>query len=187
MGKANSKRRCGRPHNPDAIRDANGKSRGHDVDAMRSVAMSQPHRRGLAAVQTPRGIVDMRLDQRAETPLGRLRLGRHVSAVEYEAGRHYAKVVAQYRAVISARDPIRQGHPGSGRDMQAAEARRRTAEFNDAFECLGGQSVQRLVARVAVYDEPCPYGSLEALRSGLRALAVNFGMSKPVARLRATT
>ncbi len=186
MGKANSKRH-GRPRSPDAIRDANGKARGHDADAMRAVAMNQPHRRGLAAVQTPRGIVDMRLDQRAETPLGRLRLGRHISELEYEAGTRYAKVVAQYRAVISARDPIRQGHPGSGRNMLAAEARRRTLEYNDAFECLGEQHVQRLVARVAVYNEPCPYGSLEVLRAGLRALAVNFGISRPVARLRAVT
>ncbi len=169
--------RRGRKRKTTVKRDSAGKSRGEDK--IREVVKNQPHRRWLTEAH--------RLDQRAESHLGRLALARHVSAVEYEAGKHYAKVVAQYRAVISSRDPIRQGHPGSGRDMQAAEARRRTTEFNDAFECMGEQPVQRLVARVAVYDEPCPYGSLEALRSGLRALAVNFGMSRPVARLRAPT
>ena len=167
--------RKGRKRKTTVKRDASGKSRGEDM--VREVVKRQPHRRWLQEAH--------RLDQRAESHLGRLALARHVSAVEYEAGKHYAGVVARYRAVISARDPLRQGSPGSGLNMLAAEARRRTIEFNDAFECLGGQYIQRLVARVAVYDEPCPYGSMEALRYGLRALAVNFGMSRPVARLMA--
>ncbi len=165
--------RQGRKRKTTVKRDSNGKSRGEDK--IREVVMNQPHRRWLPEAH--------RLDQRAENSLGRLAIARHVSQAEYEAGKRYAKVVAQYRAVISARDPLLNGHPGSGRDMMELEARRRTVEFNAAFECLGGQVIQRLVARVAVYNEPCPYGSLAALRYGLRALAVTFGMLRPVARL----
>lgn len=68
---------------------------------VRGVVLDQPHRKWL------QGAADGRLDQKAESPLGRLNLAGHVSDAQLEAGKRMAKVVARYRVVLDSWDPTR--------------------------------------------------------------------------------
>jgi hypothetical protein len=145
--------------------------------AARAAAL-QPHRAWL-----PEGL---RLDQKASSPFGCLNLLGVLTDAQYVAGMRYAVVVGKYRAVIEA--PRAMAGTGRGYDCpgdlacgraagERCECRHRKQRYDAAFEAVSeaGQRAARAVARVAIYNEPCPRGALSDLRRGLDALAKHFG------------
>jgi hypothetical protein len=133
---------------------------------------AQPHRRGLEA--------DQRLDERAESPLGRALLRGLVDRAGYDAGMRFAVVVGEYRATIEAPRAV----AGSGRgapcepdlcEPEFCGCRRRRERYCRAYEALAGagRAALREVIRVAIQGEEI--GELPLLRLGLGALARHFG------------
>jgi hypothetical protein len=164
------KRKAGRRHpNGELVRDR--------LDP-RAVVLAQPHRRRLPAM--------LRLDQKAEAPLGGLNLVGVITDAQYVAGRRYAEIVARYRIVIqsprssprSRSDMTITGH-GEGVTIDAAEARQCKRAYDRAFAAVleAGQRAARAVARVAIYEQACPRGGIADLRRGLAALAAHFGLT----------
>ena len=148
----------------------------------RSMASQQPHRRWLPE--------DVRLDQKADSILGCLNLVSSISDDQYEAGRKYAHVVGQYRASINP--PAGTSGNGKGYICQASiclrpppgeqiecECRRRKEAADSAFHAVmeAGQLAAKTVARVAVWNEQCPFGYLGDLKRGLSALAKHYGLT----------
>lgn len=92
MAKAGRKRKSG------VKREPNGRSaRAGSADVMRSLAMSQPHRRGLG---------DAALDQRAESVIGRLRLAGRISEAECDAGEKLRRVRHAFMAELAGPRPV---------------------------------------------------------------------------------
>lgn len=148
-----------------------------DRTDMRQHVMNQPHRRAL----------ENKLDQRAESPLGGLNIFGLITDEQYEAGRLYAGIVGRYRAVIEAPKAsasscgtmVANGaEKPVGEFISEEEAERRKARYDSAYEALAGSGCRcaRAVARVAVYGEACPAGSMQLLRIGLDALVEHFGL-----------
>lgn len=139
------------------------------------ISMRQPHRQGVEE--------GLRHDQRAECQLGILTLNKLISGAQYRAGRRYARIVSRYLASIQAPSPnppsiagIMEPRSGFGGHLPDAIARERKIEYDAAFEYLGrtGQKPQRIVARVAVQDHPCPIEEIDNLRKGLSKLDEHF-------------
>jgi hypothetical protein len=135
---------------------------------------------------------DARLDQRAESPLGRLNLRDVITDAQHDAGVRYAAVVGAYRAVIEAPS----GTSGSGRgfgcladspggeractfDPEACGCLARKTRYDRAYEAVAavGQRAARAVARVAVWREEPTRQDLVYLKVGLTALAWHFGLT----------
>jgi hypothetical protein len=147
----------------------------------RALAALQPHRRWLPP--------DLRLSEKAETPLGALNLLGVLSDAQHEAGLRYAAIVGQYRAVIRPPRALTAGGKGfdclgdcrlrrqCGERVECA-CEIRKARYDAAFAAVfeAGQRAARAVARVAVHNEGCPTGCLGDLRRGLEALARHFGL-----------
>lgn len=134
---------------------------------------NQPHRAWLP--------LDMRLSEKAATPLGGLNLIGVITDEQYEAGCRYADVVGKYRGSI---ETPREGHSaGKGYrclgelNCEDCECRRRKNAYDAAFEALAdaGQKAARVVSRVAIYEETCR--DIESLRRGLSALERHFGLT----------
>lgn len=144
----------------------------------------QPHRRGVPD--------EVRTDERAESPLGRLMLRGKIDVDAYNAGTRFAAVVAEYRAVIGA--PRADPGIGSGRRSNCAlidtacgaedcGCRRRQERYDGAYEALAraGRPAQMAVKAVVIERREDGH-SLDALRVGLAALAVHFGFTTHRAR-----
>lgn len=151
----------------------------------------QPHRRGLKD--------ELRADERAESPLGRLMLREAINNDEYDAGARYAFLVGEYRATIGAprtgagsgrgfeclavviADLL--GKPGSLRgscgDEESCACLRRRKRYEDAFEALGdaGRGALMAVNRVSVQGAEPAAEEIVYLVAGLRALARHFGLT----------
>lgn len=168
------RRRAGRCRKANALRHPGGQLVRGDEDA-RHVALAQPHRRGWGVGRDKWGkVTDKRLDQRAESPLGRLCLAGRITRREYDAGRRFATIVARYRAVISAPDPLGQRIGGSGIPISDGEARERKEAYDEMFRALAdaGHKSQRAVSRACVYGEAAE--DMDALRRGLSTLVEFF-------------
>jgi hypothetical protein len=153
----------------------------------------QPHRRQVAK--------EHRLDERAESPLGRLllqgrlraagELGDEAARDRYEAGMMYAQIVGAYRAVIEAPKSVSGSGRGSACEIagisesfcepETCSCLRRKRRYDGAFEALigRGQRAAKLVARVAVHREEIAPSDLVYLVDGLQALAVHLGLTGP--------
>jgi hypothetical protein len=165
------KRKSGRRH-------PNGELVSERIDVM-AIAIKHPERQGVKEAD--------RLDQRAGTPLGRLRLRRVITSEEVEAARKYARAARLYHHVIQAPPPnapsldIMRGG-GGGRPLPGvSEIQSRMENYNAAFEALykgAGHQAARAVARVAVYDELVPAGAtVDDLIRGLSTLATHYGLT----------
>lgn len=93
-------------------------------DVLRMRTSRQPHRRTLKS--------DDRLDERAESPLGRLLIKGVIDAECYDAGERYVAIVGQYRAVINTP----RATAGSGRGMTCAVDSVETEEMVDRFKAV---------------------------------------------------
>lgn len=179
MGRPGRKRKAGRRHpNGALVREK------RPDDRIR--ASRQPHRRAMTK--------DDRLDERAESALGRLNLRRLISNDEYDAGLRYAAVVGAYRAAIEAPTSTAGSgrgfeclaesfaHPDACRaDPDGCACRRRRSRYDSAFECLlreAGQRGAKVVARVAVHGEEIAQQDLVYLKAGLQALEHHFGLTR---------
>lgn len=147
----------------------------------RALASQQPHRRWLPE--------KVRLDQKADSVLGCLNLINVISDDQHEAGQRYARIVGQYQASIGTPTalsgngkgyickPMHCMRPPAGVET-ICECRRRKEHYDAAFAAVieGGQKAAKVVARVAVWNEPYPRGQLGDLKRGLSALAKHFGI-----------
>lgn len=144
----------------------------------RSMAAAQPHRNWLPAT--------LRESERAGTVLGCLNLLKCISEHEYEAGRRYSVIVGAYLAMASA--PRGTSGQGKGYDCVGAMdcpaetciCLARTERYTRAYEAIsrnGGRPAHMAVNWVAIQDQVCSAGHLDALRVGLAALARHFGLS----------
>ena len=141
-----------------------------------TIAKAMPHRRGLG---------EAALDQRAETELGRLAIRGHLEEPHRLAGEAYASRWRQYAATLDGphwpwrgqgRGESCDGCPEPDRDKFCVCAARRRAwlEVIDVLSMAGN----RVVARVAIHDQPCPEAEFRTLHAALGALAVRFGYRK---------
>lgn len=148
-----------------------------------------------------------RLDERAESPLGRLFLqhlrqpglqpGWAIDADCYDAGSRYASIVGEYRATIEG--PRTTGGSGRGLDCVAqvlgrdacrfdpdnCECFRRKQRYDRAFETLtiAGRNALRAVNRVVIQRlDPADMEEIFNLVAGLSALARCFGLTRAGAR-----
>lgn len=176
MARAGRKRKSGHRH---ASGDIVRPERAPD-DRVRT--SRQPHRRGLPE--------PLRLDERAESALGRCNLRGIITDAQYDAGCMYATIVGAYRAVIEGP----RATAGSGRGYECngeacltlrgtegfvcgCEARK--DRYDAAFEALIkiGQRAAVAVAHVAIHGRE-PAGQTVYLVSGLDALARHFGLRR---------
>lgn len=146
MGRAGRKRKAGKRH-PSGQLVRTDKTPDDRVRAGR-----QPHRRGVRA--------DDRLDERAESPLGRLSLQRDdedkplISDDQYNAGTLYAVIVGKYRSLIEAP----RGTAGSGRGVECSALCRAAHELlsarqrEDVHDGLFNTETCRCLARKWSYE-----------------------------------
>ena len=137
---------------------------------------AQPHRAWLRAHNRPDG-PDMRLAEKASTPIGAASLTGTISESEYQAALRLQDVVRRYRAVISSPDPLMHPAPGSGKDIAPEEALRRRRDHDEASGILwnAGKLVFEVTRAVVIFEQPLPPGRLSQLRSGLQLLALHWG------------
>ena len=154
-------------------------------DSPRTIAARMPHRKGIG----PDPDV---LDHRYESELGRMVLREEIEPEQATAGEIYERLWRGYVATL-------QGPPWPGRGAgvppcrgcESAEERRhclcnmRKRIYLEAADVLfytgGGAAV--VVQGVAIYDRPCPCGSLSVLKRGLGALARHFGLDNSRKRI----
>lgn len=155
-------------------RQPDGRVRPERTMSPAAIAASQPHRHNIPNIH--------KLDQRAESVLGRLAIHGAITSAHYRAGKRYAQIVARYRAVIEAptHNPpslsgIMEARSSTGGIIPDSLAKEFKDAYDKAFESMEhNQKAQRRVARVAVYDEPCPDDCLDELRVGLDMLDQHF-------------
>lgn len=155
-------------------REPNGRLARTYVNPKRQVA-EQPHRLAVAS--------EYREWPEAESEFGRLMLKRQITPAQYEAGKAYAELAAQYRAALQA-PPI---HPigldlsrvgkGSSGGMPDDTARTIKRRYDGAFEACGkaGNKAQRAVKDHAVFEKRVPDDDmLKLLIRGLNELVAFF-------------
>lgn len=177
-------RRAGRKRKS-GQREPNGRLKPEKRPDDRVKTSRQPHRRALPD--------EMRLDERAESPLGRMNLRGEIDGDCYDAGARYAFVVGQYSSTIDAP----QSTSGSGRgvsclaeqygtrnacrlDPYECTCLRRKDRYMAAYEALAqmGRAALMAVNRVAVHrGEPASAQETVYLVAGLSALARHFGLT----------
>jgi hypothetical protein len=195
-GMAVTKNRKGRKRKTVARREPNGRAQRVNID-YRGMAALTPHR-----IPLP---VAYRLDERAESYLGRLNIVWRTSGLpranrpgipdeEYEAGRRYQKTVHAYLALANAPRlaQLRVIAEASfdPESMPTDQVFRRndpegialTQRYMDAYEAVsesaGREDNNRHKAlRRAVHDEPCAPDQIIHLREALHSLAVFYGLT----------
>lgn len=147
-------------------------------ESAHDIAMRQPHR-----MDAP---LSSKLDQRAETPFGRLNLIGAISGEEYRAGNRFARLSARYRAVIDAPSTSTKSNAGALEPKGAApiieDAKERKEQYLAALEALegAGRTSAGAVALMTVHGEACPYGGFGPLVRGLRYLREHFELTDRV-------
>jgi len=134
----------------------------------KAIAAAMPHRRDLCE--------EVRLDQKAESVLGRMCLRGLITENQYLAGRDWAHTVGAYLSTIN---PPR-GLCGGGWKPEVSEetALERRNRYNAAYEAMwpAGHTAIMEVNRVAIHDQRCRW--LSSLRWGLTALVQHYGLAK---------
>jgi hypothetical protein len=175
-----SKRRRGRPRKA-GPRHKNGHLKAVMAESPRERAAHMPHRRGLGEQSS---------DPAAESELGRMRLRNEISEPEETAGYVYARMWRGYVSTLNA-----PGTPGEGqgrvsacdgcsdperRKYCACDLRRRI--YAEAARVLTstGRGVAPVVHAVVILDRSCRYEDLPMLKLGLSALALHYGLMRPL-------
>lgn len=171
-----SRRRRGRPRK-NGYRYRNGRLKPLEpIDSPRAVAASQPHRRGLG---------DAVLDQRAESPIGRMALRGEITGMQLLAGERYG---GQWRAYLATLDgprwPWRSSGRGSACDgCPGAEPGDRCAcglaarAWRRSWDVLARVGAATMVTELVAYDIPVAMEEFITLRLGLDALAYELGLT----------
>ena len=113
---------------------------------------------------------DSRLDARLESEIGRLFFSGLISAIEYEAGLRYGQIILLYLATTDAPSPYGNEYLWNMDDDYCFRCKMHMAAARTVLKDAG-LGCERIVDRVAVYDEQLRDGDLPVLRIGLRALA----------------
>ncbi len=113
---------------------------------------------------------DSRLDARLESELGRLFYDGVISESEFEAGLRYAKTILVYLKTTDSPSPFGNEYLWNIADDYCFQCKMHMASARTVLKDAGPYC-ERVVDRVAVYDEPLRDGELGALMMGLRALA----------------
>lgn len=180
MSRAGRKRKSGARH-------PGGQLKAKPKPDLKIRTSRQPHRRALKA--------DDRLDERAESPLGRLFLRGKIDNNAYDAGARYAFVVGEYRSTIEG--PRATQGSGRGMDNCIAEACnrsrrsgtfdpdtcpcfRRKSRYDDAYEMLAreGRAILMVVNRIVVHRGEPAEEDIVYLVAGLSILARHFGLTR---------
>jgi hypothetical protein len=138
------------------------------------VAATMPHRRGLPA--------EVRHREMAESPLGALQLIGAITQQQFDALHEYRKIVARYRAVISAPNPNPQapqlGHVRGVASLVLSDeqAIARRERYLRAFEAITGHHARTVVNSVVIHDRPLQAGDLPYLTGAADSLIKHFGM-----------
>lgn len=160
---------------PGRKRKQRGHLMGRDVpDPGRALVGQQPHRAWLPA--------DMRLAEKAATPLGALNLIGVITDRQYEAGQRYIVVVAEFLAMAGG--PKDNFSAGKGyrclgeTGCNPCECQRREIEYAAAESRLkdAGRSSYVIVRHVVVDGQECPPFQRQALKCGLDGLVRHFGL-----------
>jgi hypothetical protein len=126
--------------------------------------------------------------------LGRLLLAGKLEAELYAAGQHWAECATRYRQALDAPRPnppparFEPKSPAAAVDPASAAGQKQTAREIAAIGALqeahsslrtAGVLAERVVRRVCEHDEAvCGTGEFVALRRGLLALAMFWGMTR---------
>ena len=175
-----SKRRWGRPRKT-GPRHKNGHLKAVMAESPRAIASRMPHRRGLG---------EQALDPAAESELGRMRLRGEVSEPEETAGCVYARMWRGYISTLNA--PATPGEAQgrvsacdgcsdpSSRKYCACDLRKRI--YAEAARVLisTGRGVAPVVNAVVILDKSCRFEDLLMLKLGLTALALHYGLERPL-------
>lgn len=154
----------------------------------KETVLAQPHRACLPE--------HLRMDQRAESEIGRLFLMERVSEAQFWAADRWQSVVAQFRVVLVSPMPTsgllgRMVAPGVGQDEASGNAERRESEeemrervldqHGDAMRAISALDdsgvVFRVMQRVVLHGEACPQHHVKYLQCGLDALAKLWKLS----------
>lgn len=154
-------------------------------DPRSDIAKQQPHRRDLDESD--------RLDEKAECPLGRLRLKGDITEAEYQAGVRWRNLYHSWLCSIGAPNPFPAAVDWGGSfsegqallsqasdewDDERCEAIAKSFKIHEAVLKRLGIRVFHAVNAIAVYEEPEELGDFEfttyAAKKGLAALANIF-------------
>jgi len=147
-----------------------------------------PHRRGLG---------EQALAPAAECELGRMRIRGEVSEPEETAGYVYARMWRGYVATLdSPRGPgVGQGRVSACAGCPSPEDRKwclcdmRRRVYLEAANALVSTvcGAGPLVHAVVILDKPCRFEHLPLLKLGLTALALHYGLERPLTNQRKRT
>jgi len=122
-------------------------------------------------------------NEKAESPLGRLRLVGAISEEQYLAGRQFANDVARYRRAIEAKRQPQSiagfGQPiaGTAPDLDVEQALRVINNYMLAFESLGSRANQCAVKHVVIQELELEPGLFRYLDIGLDKLISHYGLT----------
>ena len=171
-----SKRRKGRPRKT-GPRHKNGHLKAVMAESPRAIAERMPHRRGLGEQSS---------DPAAESELGRMRIRGEVSEPEETAGYVYARMWRGYVSTLNApaTPGEAQGRVSACAGCPSPEDRKyclcdlRKRIYLEAQNALVSTicGAGPVVHAVVILDRQCPVDNLPALKLGLTALAVHYGL-----------
>jgi hypothetical protein len=158
------------------------RERGIDQNA---VAATLPHRTAdVYWLGLHRAIpADRRHDPMAEHPLGRYCLVGAISALQYDAGRMFAREVSQYRRVLDiAKD--RQSIAGFGqpcpptpRELDERQCVEIMRDYMLAFEAIGSRAAQAVMKHVAILERELQPELFGYLSLGLNNLVIHYDLT----------
>ena len=109
-------------------------------------------------------------DEHRASEVGRLFMGGQISEQEYEAGARYANIVLMYLKTTDAPAPYGNDYLGDLADEVCLSRKINMSAARFVLRDLD-KRCERILDRVAVYEEPLADGELPFLRSALKALA----------------
>lgn len=112
---------------------------------------------------------DNRLDARLESEIGRLFFEGVISEREFDAAVRYAKIILLYLATTDSPSPYGNEYLWNIADDYCFQRKMDMAAARVVLKDVHPRC-ERIVDRVAVYDEPLRDGELQFLKIGLRAL-----------------
>jgi hypothetical protein len=121
--------------------------------------------------------------EKAESPLGRLRLVGALSEEQYLAGREFAKDVMRFRRIIECRGQSQSiagfAEPAAARprEMDEEEALKGMTKYMLAFAAIGSHAAQRAVKYVVCQEEDLAPEHFKYLQMGLDKLIAHYGLT----------
>ncbi len=122
-------------------------------------------------------------NEKAENPLGRLRLVNAISEEQYLAGRQFASDVSKYRKVLDCKKQHQSiagfglPSPGSSKEIESDQAVKIMSNYMMAFESIGSRASQAAVKHVVIQEMELEPGLFHYLDKGLDRLISHYGLT----------